>query len=250
MMEIRWFDRIRGLLSGERSDETGAEGARLRAEVVGFYQQGRIAEATEVARRLVDWQRRILGAEHPDYAQGLSNLAMLLQKQGDDHQAAALLERVIVIRRESLGENHPETARAEAFLGTLRRASAIEPVSASLEPEPTDTGRVARSGALAVLDRILALEYTGPGELSALGDCQRAATELRSEIEAGACDETVSLLVAGKHPFAALLALAGPSEALNDALWAEYHEAVRQAFGRPLAAAASRGQLHGAPRSS
>lgn len=212
MMSMSWLHRLRTLLTGGPQGASVEEAARLRAEVVRFYGEDRLADATEAARRLVDWQRRTLGEGHPDYAQGLSNLALLLQKQG-----GARLVPVIA--------NHPEIPDAEA----------------------TPALPVADPRALAVLDRAIALRHAGPGELAALGDCQRAARALRSEIATGGRAEDAGRLADGAHPLASLLALIGPAEALGDARWADLHHAVREAFGQPLATAASRGQVREPP---
>lgn len=43
--------------------------------------QGNYKEAKALIKRSLDIGRRVLGPDHPDYATGLTNLAMLLQKQ-------------------------------------------------------------------------------------------------------------------------------------------------------------------------
>ena len=200
MTAIGWLNRLRTLLTGGPQGASVEEAARLRAEVVWFYGEDRLADATEAARRLVEWQRQTLGEGHPDYFQGLSNLAQLLQKQGGDPP-----------------------------------------------PAPAPALPVADPRAIAVLDRVLALRLAGLGELAALGDCQRAARALRSEIATGGRAEDAGRLADGAHPLASLLALIGPAEALGDARWADLHHAVREAFGQPLATAASRGQVREPP---
>ncbi|MFM6063005.1 MAG: tetratricopeptide repeat protein, partial [Microcystis panniformis] len=50
-----------------------------------------------------------LGAEHPDVAQSLNNLALLYYYQGKYTEAEPLYQKAIAICSEKLGENHPDT---------------------------------------------------------------------------------------------------------------------------------------------
>ena len=51
-----------------------------------------------------------LGANHPDTATSLSNLALLYNNQGRYAEAEPLHRRVLAIREQQLGANHPDTA--------------------------------------------------------------------------------------------------------------------------------------------
>jgi tetratricopeptide (TPR) repeat protein len=53
----------------------------------------------------------VLGAEHPDTARSLNNLARLLRDQGDLAGARPLFERALAINEKVLGPEHPETNR-------------------------------------------------------------------------------------------------------------------------------------------
>jgi tetratricopeptide (TPR) repeat protein len=61
-----------------------------------------------------------LGPEHPDTAQTLNNLAVLLKTQGDLAGARPLYERALVIWEKALGPEHPETNQARRNLAILR----------------------------------------------------------------------------------------------------------------------------------
>jgi Tetratricopeptide repeat len=60
----------------------------------------------------------VLGPEHPNTAQSLNNLAVLLQAQGDLTGARPLFERALAIYEKALGPEHPDTATVQttAFL--------------------------------------------------------------------------------------------------------------------------------------
>jgi tetratricopeptide (TPR) repeat protein len=57
-------------------------------------------------RALAIWER-VLGPDHPQTAQGLNNLALLLKDQGEVDAARALFERALAIRERVLGPDHP-----------------------------------------------------------------------------------------------------------------------------------------------
>lgn len=106
---------VRGL-PGARSRSTVE---RLSYKVMRSYEEGRFREATEAARQLLDVQREELGEDHPDCATALSNLALLLQRQGDLEGAEPLLRKVLAIRKHALGESHPDYATSLNNLGEL-----------------------------------------------------------------------------------------------------------------------------------
>lgn len=56
---------------------------------------------------------------HLDTARSLTNLALLLQAQGDYAAARPLFERALVITERTLGPDHSDTARSLANLASL-----------------------------------------------------------------------------------------------------------------------------------
>jgi hypothetical protein len=79
-----------------------------------------------------------------------------------------------------------------------------------------------------------------------LQQCQTLAARLRRELaapgSAAAHPEHVEL-AAGRHPLAYLVEFTAEQANLADSRWELLHEAVSEAFGRPLAVAAARGKL-------
>ncbi len=119
----------------------------------GSYFHGRAAdlEAKPLFKRVLAIRETALGAEHPDTAKSLNNLAVLLQAQGDYAEAKPLYERALAIHEKALGAEHPDTAvslnRLASLLGDqgnytgakplFERALAIQ--EKVLEPDHPDT---------------------------------------------------------------------------------------------------------------
>jgi tetratricopeptide (TPR) repeat protein len=108
--------RIRG-----QRDDPGSRGeaSALRLDVFQHYEAGRYVEAAGVARQLIERQRETVGETHPEFATDLTNLALLLQKQGDLANAEPLLRQALAIRKQALGENHPDHATSLSNLALL-----------------------------------------------------------------------------------------------------------------------------------
>ncbi len=76
-------------------------------------------EARPLLERALAIREHILGSEHPDTAQSLNNLAVLLDAQRDYTAARPLYERALVIREHILGPEHPATKTTQADLASL-----------------------------------------------------------------------------------------------------------------------------------
>ncbi|MFO0950047.1 MAG: hypothetical protein U0835_02635 [Isosphaeraceae bacterium] len=93
-----------------------------------------------------------------------------------------------------------------------------------------------------MIDRVLRLRFQGAGDASPLLACQEKARAARAAVEVGSPEEAAALMN-GRHPFQALLTLVEHPGSLSDSAWADAHESLVAAFGRPLAMAVSRGKL-------
>jgi len=83
-----------------------AEAERLNQQVIELYNQGKYAEATPLAERALAIREKVLGAEHPDVANSLNNLAFLYQNQGKYTQVEPLYLRALAINEKVLGVEH------------------------------------------------------------------------------------------------------------------------------------------------
>jgi tetratricopeptide (TPR) repeat protein len=78
------------------------EAAALNQQVLQLYSQGRYSEAIPLAQRALTIREKALGADHPDVAVSLNNLAVADAKQSH--------KRALTIREKALGPNHPDVA--------------------------------------------------------------------------------------------------------------------------------------------
>lgn len=100
--------------------------------------------------------------------------------------------------------------------------------------------------ALALLDRVLAIEHCEEVDFPPLGDCQLKARELRRAIAALRWPDIhpeAAALAHRRHPLAELLTLVERHMDLDDDLWLLLKHAVSESFGKKLSLAAARGKL-------
>ena len=69
-------------------------------------------------------RKKVLGENHPDYANSLNNLASLYQAQGDYPRAEPLFRQALEIQKKVLGENHPDYAGSLNNLACCTRPKA------------------------------------------------------------------------------------------------------------------------------
>ncbi len=74
--------------------------------------EGRYADALAAVQEVVRLKEQILGAEHPDVAISLGNVAYVLARLDRVEEALPYSERALAIDEKTLGVDHPETARA------------------------------------------------------------------------------------------------------------------------------------------
>jgi tetratricopeptide (TPR) repeat protein len=110
-------------------DVSAPKGVEQRtAELLVFAGQYRqhalaaFAEARPLHERALAIREKVLGAEHPDTASSLNNLADPLLAQGDLAGARRLCERALAIDEKVLGAEHPTVATSLNNLGYLLKA--------------------------------------------------------------------------------------------------------------------------------
>jgi len=92
---------------------------KLNAKAGTLYQQGRYAEAAKVAQEALKVAEKTFGADHPNLATSLNNLALMYQAQGQYAAAEPLYQRALAIREKALRKDHPDVAISLNNLGTL-----------------------------------------------------------------------------------------------------------------------------------
>jgi len=93
----------------------------LLVSTAGLYQsQGRYSDAEPLYVRSLAISEQQLGADHPDVATSLNNLASLYQSQGRYSEAEPLYERSLLILEKVLPANHPHLAIVGGNLQRVR----------------------------------------------------------------------------------------------------------------------------------
>lgn len=109
-------------------------------------------KAEVAARDALAMKRKLLGAEHPDVAQSINNLAVVLQKQSRLNEAEAMARDGLAMRQKLLGAEHVDVAESLETLGEVllergmpaeaeavtRRALAIRRKSGVENPKAAD----------------------------------------------------------------------------------------------------------------
>jgi tetratricopeptide (TPR) repeat protein len=69
---------------------------------------------------------KVYGADHPEVATYLNNLALLYKSQGKYAEAEKLLSRALTICQQVLGNDHPHTQATQRLLDLVQEALATE----------------------------------------------------------------------------------------------------------------------------
>lgn len=96
-----------------------AEAERLDQQVRQLYRAARYDQAIPLAKKALALHEKVLGAEHPDVAAPLNNLAMLYIANGDHESAEPLLQRALAINEKTFGPEHLDVAMVLNNLGML-----------------------------------------------------------------------------------------------------------------------------------
>jgi len=118
-----WYPHVLPLVSADHlTDQQRLTAARL-FNLVGFdtLTQGKYAEAEPLYQRALTICEQQLGANHPDTALSLNNLAKLYSVQGKYAEAEPLYQRALEIYELQFGQEHPLTQKVRRNYGRLLR---------------------------------------------------------------------------------------------------------------------------------
>ncbi|MDR3634289.1 MAG: tetratricopeptide repeat protein [Isosphaeraceae bacterium] len=201
-----------------------------RMELVDRSSTAVVAEWTALRDRFGDLSRRLLDAARADrtttperVVRELNDCRLGFQRLCDEARGWA----------EAFQVPCPPDAQLENLLGI---ASFLDRIGeAVLQQEQAERPR--RRGLL-VLDQVLRLTHTLERDFAPLLACQDSAQALHRQLAAGVETDREEL-----RPFYELLVLALQRKTLSDENWQRAHQSVSAAFGKSLAAAATRGHL-------
>jgi len=113
------------LAAGEQVEAVSAKPMAIAAVFQGagryLWGRGDLDNARALFERALAIREAHLGADHPDTAASLNNLALALRDQGDLDQARTLHERALAIREAHLGTDHPDIATSLNNLAVVLR---------------------------------------------------------------------------------------------------------------------------------
>lgn len=92
---------------------------RLKTSAANYQQKGQPRKSCEIFSQLVLLQSKILGPEHPDLADTLSDWAILYQEHGQNKAARQLLTRAYNIKVKNFGTKHTSTLNTLSQLADL-----------------------------------------------------------------------------------------------------------------------------------
>ena len=88
---------------------------------LGLLYRSADVKAEKLIRAAMATRERLFGEHHPDYANSLNSLAMVLRWQGKSSDVEPLLRQALEIRQETLGERHPDYATTLNSLANFYR---------------------------------------------------------------------------------------------------------------------------------
>ncbi|HUE70267.1 MAG TPA: tetratricopeptide repeat protein, partial [Pirellulaceae bacterium] len=99
--------------------EQGIAASTLNGEVGQLLRSRKYEDAIPKAHQVVAMYKKLHGAEHPDVANALFNLAMVYKHDGQSGDAVKYLKEALKVRQALFGEDHPDTAQIEMELTVL-----------------------------------------------------------------------------------------------------------------------------------
>jgi tetratricopeptide (TPR) repeat protein len=192
------------------SAPTAEDAALLGRAAAYFYGRAAYARAAPLAERALAISEATLGGEHPSTVTSLSNLALVLQAQGNFSRARPLFERALAVNEATLGPAHPTTATSLDTLASLLQATGDLP------------------GARPLFERALAINE------AALGPARReTATSLNN----------LALVLQAQGDLAGAQPLFERALAINRALLGEAHPATATSLDNLAGLLKARGNL-------
>ena len=119
----RRLDALAAALIEAPPAEAAEEASRIFEGLAAYrhYALGAYARARPLYERALAIREKLLGPDHPQTAETLNNLALLLRDEGDHAAARPLLERALAINESTFGPEHGATATSLNNLALLLR---------------------------------------------------------------------------------------------------------------------------------
>ena len=155
--------------------------ASMSAIAVSLQHSGKLEEAAQMQKVLVEAQERVLGQEHPETLTNMGNFAVTLQELGKLEEAAQMQNLVVEALERVLGQEHPHTLTTMSSLAvTLLKLGKLEEAAQMQKVVVEAMERVLRQEHPYTLTAIGNLAMT----LLDLGKLEEAAEVLKVVLEA------------------------------------------------------------------
>ena len=82
---------------------------RIHNRATALMNQGKLAEATEVSRQVLERSKKVLGPEHPDSLSRMFDLGLALHAGERFRDAEQVFWQLLPLREKVLGPSHPDT---------------------------------------------------------------------------------------------------------------------------------------------
>jgi Flp pilus assembly protein TadD len=81
-----------------------------------LWQEGRYNEAEKLELHVLEYRKKLFGAEHPNTIIIMNNLARTWKEQGRDAEAIKLMEHCVQLSTKAFGAAHPKTVSVAEIL--------------------------------------------------------------------------------------------------------------------------------------
>jgi CHAT domain-containing protein/Tfp pilus assembly protein PilF len=122
IIDAEWLVRTLEFAAGlpESTQAELVEADRLGDQSKLLFAQKNYTSALAETRRQLELRRRALGAENPEVAASVKNIAVLLFQKGDPAGAEPFFREALAMRRKLLGDEHPHVADVLNNLASVR----------------------------------------------------------------------------------------------------------------------------------
>ncbi len=112
-------EHMTALVTGQSRDTKAKQMYELASQYRALTKLGQFDQAIPIAKQSLSLFDELLGAEHPDKAGGMFDLAWMYFQTRDYAKAEPLLSQVVAIKKQVLGENNPSYVSYLEMLAAL-----------------------------------------------------------------------------------------------------------------------------------
>lgn len=207
---VEMLDKTAGRIDEALPDQPEVQSSLRETLGKTYMNLGRYGEAEAQYRAALEIRRRLLGDEHYDTLNAMTQLANSLVEQGKWSEAESIRRDVLAVKRRVLGEEHPSTLLTMGNLAVvLKNQSRLDEAEFLQGQAYQARRRVLGAEHMDTLQSMgnLAVVFKDQGRFEEAESLQREVTEIEKRIFGGEHPETLSsmhnlanvLMKLGKH---------------------------------------------------